>query len=105
MKVVKSKIVKSQILDQLAKNYPTLLRKDIERCLNSFLNKIISSLKNDKSVQLRGWGTLKTKEQKARFGRNPKTNTEIYIPEKKTIQWKMSKELFNALNNKNKNNE
>ena len=92
------RIVKSQLLDQLAKNYPTLLKKDIEKSLDLFLNKIISSLKENQSVQLRGFGTFKIKNQKSKMGRNPKNGSKIYIPAKKTIKWKMSKELFNSLN-------
>ena len=42
---------------------------------------------------------MKLKIQKARIGRNPKSGIEIEIPSKKTIKWKMSKELFKKLNN------
>ena len=94
-------IVKSKIIDQLAKNYPTLLRKDLEISFDLVLNKIIKSLGEGKSVQLRKFGTFKIKEQKARIGRNPKNGTKVYVKPKKVIKWKMSKELFNDLNNKN----
>ena len=36
--------------------------------------------------------------QKARISRNPKTGEKIQTPEKKTIHFKMAKELFNKLN-------
>ena len=38
------------------------------------------------------------KKRRARIGRNPKNSETIQIPEKKTIRWKMSKILYNRLN-------
>ena len=43
---------------------------------------------------------METKIQKARIGRNPKTNEKIQVPEKKTIKFKMSKEWFKKINEK-----
>ena len=94
-------IVKSQIIDQLADNYPNFLRKDLKKTLNLILDEIISGLSKNNNVEIRGFGTFKIKKQKARMGRNPKNGLKVEIPEKKTIQWKMSKELFNKLNKKN----
>ena len=94
-------IVKSQIIDQLADNYPNFLRKDLKKTLNLILDEIISGLIKNNNVEIRGFGTFKIKKQKARIGRNPKNGLKVEIPEKKTIQWKMSKELFNKLNKKN----
>ena len=94
-------IVKSQIIDQLADNYPNFLRKDLKKTLNLILDEIISGLIKNNNVEIRGFGTFKIKKQKARVGRNPKNGLKVEIPEKKTIQWKMSKELFNKLNKKN----
>jgi len=42
---------------------------------------------------------MKTKVRKARIGRNPKNSEKVQIPEKKVIKWKMSKILYNRLNN------
>ena len=94
-------IVKSQIIDQLADNYPNFLRKDLKKTLNLILDEIISGLIKNNNVEIRGFGTFKIKKQKAKIGRNPKNGLKVEIPEKKTIQWKMSKELFNKLNKKN----
>ena len=94
-------IVKSKLLKQLSKNYPNFLKKDIEKFTNIILNEIKSSLKRGDRVELRGFGIFSTKIQKARLSRNPKTNKKIDTPEKKTIHFKMSKDLFKKLNNEN----
>jgi len=40
-----------------------------------------------------------TNIQKARISRNPKTGEKVNTPEKKSIHFKMSKEMFKKLNN------
>ena len=43
-----------------------------------------------------------TNIQKTRISRNPKTGEKVNTPEKKTIHFKMAKELFKKLNNEKK---
>ena len=92
-------IVKSDLLKQLSKNYPNFLKKDLEKFADIILKEIKISLKRGERVELRGFGVFSTKIQKARISRNPKTNKKIDTPEKKTIHFKMSKDLFKILNN------
>ena len=60
---------------------------------------MIEALCRNESVEIRGWGRIKTTIRKARLGRNPKNSNTIQIPEKKAIKWKMSKTFFKRLNN------
>ena len=92
-------IVKSKLLKQLSDSYPNFLKKDIEKFLNIILNEIKKALKRGERVELRGFGIWSTRIQKARISRNPKTGEKIQTPQKKTIHFKMAKELFNKLNN------
>ena len=96
MAIVKSK---SQLLKQLSDNYPNYYRKDLEKFLNIFLIEFKNALKRGERVELRGFGIWSTHFQKARNSRNPKTGEIVQTPEKKTIHFKMTKELFNKLNN------
>ena len=92
-------IVKSKLLKQLSKNYPNFLKKDIEKLTDIILNEIKRSLKRGDRVELRGFGVFSTNLQKARISRNPKTGEKVSTPAKKTIHFKMSKDLFKKLNN------
>ena len=92
-------IVKSKLLKQLSSNYPNFLKKDLEKFFNIFLSEIKNTLKRGERVELRGFGIWSTHIQKARTSRNPKTGEKVLTPEKKTIHFKMAKELFNKLNN------
>ena len=92
-------IVKSKLLKQLSNNYPNFLKKDLVKFTNIILNEIKRTLKNGDRVELRGFGVFTTNTQKARISRNPKTGEKVNTPEKKTIHFKMSKDLFKKLNN------
>ena len=92
-------IVKSKLLKQLSDNYPNFLKKDLEKFTNIILSEIKNALKRGDRVELRGFGVFSANIQKARISRNPKTGEKVNTPEKKTIHFKMAKEMFNKLNN------
>ena len=94
--------VKSKLLDQLSKNYPNFLKKDLEKFSKIILSEIKNSLKRGERVELRGFGIFSSKIQKARISRNPRTGEKVNTPAKKTIHFKMSKEMFKKLNNEKK---
>ena len=92
-------IVKSKLLKQLSNNHPNFLKKDLEKFTDIILNEIKRALRRGDRVELRGFGIFYTNIQKARISRNPKTGEKVNTPEKKTIHFKMSKDLFTKLNN------
>ena len=92
-------IVKSKLLKQLSDNYPNFLKKDLEKFTNIILHEIKQTLKRGERVELRGFGIFSTNTQKARISRNPATGGKVNTPEKKTIHFKMAKEMFKKLNN------
>ena len=92
-------IVKSKLLKQLTDNYPNFLKKDLEKFLDIFFKEVKQALSRGERVELRGFGVWSTHIQKARISRNPRTGEKVNTPKKKTIHFKMAKELFNKLNN------
>ena len=92
-------IVKSKLLKQLSDNYPNFLKKDLEKFTNIIFNEIKRTLKRGDRVELRGFGVFSTNIQKASIRRNPKTGEKVNVPEKKTIHFKMAKEMFKKFNN------
>jgi len=95
-------IVKSKLLKQLSKNYPNFLKKDLEKFTDLILKEIKQTLKRGERVELRGFGVFSTNIQKASIRRNPRTGEKVNVLQKKTIKWKMSKDLFKKLNNEKK---
>ncbi len=92
-------MVKSELIKKLCNIHPNLLHRDIEKILEIIFIEITEALRREENIEIRGFGTYKIINRKARIGRNPKNSKTIQIPAKKTIKWKMSKILFNRLNN------
>ena len=95
-------IVKSKLLKQLSNNYPNFLKKDLEKFTDIILKEIKKTLRRGERVEIRGFFVFSTKTQKARISRNPKTGEKVNTPKKKTIHFKMAKDLFKKLNNEKK---
>ena len=93
-------IVKSDLIKQLADNYPNFLKKDLARLFDIAIYEIQDSLKRNERVELRDVFSLEPRIQKARISRNPKTNEKVNTPEKKTILFKISKKWTNKINEK-----
>ncbi len=92
-------IVKSELIKKLKKSFPNFLNRDLEKVIEIILKEMKETLKRDEGVELRNFGTFRTNVQKASIRRNPKTGEKVSVPAKKTIKWKMSKDLFKKLNN------
>ncbi len=92
-------IVKSKIIKELKKSYPNFLINDLNKVIEIILKEIKDALNRGEGVELRNFGSWRTNIQKASIRRNPKTGQKVSVPKKKTIKWKMSKELFKKLNN------
>jgi integration host factor subunit beta len=92
-------IVKSKLIKELKKSYPNFLNKDLDKIIRIILKEIKETLQRDEGVELRNFGIFRTNVQKASIRRNPKTGEKVSVPKKRTIKWKMSKDLFKKLNN------
>ena len=92
-------IVKSELIKELKKSYPNFLIRDLDKVVEIILKEIKETLKRGEGVELRNFGTFRINIQKASIRRNPKTGEKVSVPKKRTIKWKMSKDLFKKLNN------
>jgi len=91
-------MLKSDIFKKLKLKNPNLSENDIEQIFNIFIKKIVNALKDNKNVELRGFGTLKKKINKAKQVRNPKTNEKLYKKENFKLHFKTGKILHHKLN-------
>jgi len=92
-------IVRSELIKKISDSYPNFLKKDLNLLVSIILSEIKQALKRGDRVELRGFGIFSTNIQKERISRNPKTGEKVNTPERKTIHFKVAKELFKKLNN------
>ena len=93
-------VVKSKLLKQLKKNWPNLSLSEINKMTDIVLNEIKRALRKCDRVELRSdLGIFYTKVQRARISRNPRTGEKVNTPSKRTVNFKMSKEMFKKINN------
>jgi len=91
-------MVRSELLQKLCNLYPNVLRRDMKNILKIIVDEMINALSQNKNIEIRNFGTYKLINRKARIGKNPKNLAKVYIPEKKAIKWKTSKDFFRRLN-------
>ena len=97
-------MLKSDILQKLENKYENLQSEDINNIFDLFIKKIIESLKYNKNIEIRGFGTISKKINKEKLVRNPKTNEKIFKDKSFKIHFKIGKSLHKRLNS-NLNNE
>ena len=91
-------MLKSDLILSINKNYSSLSHNDIELITDFFFKKIIESLKEDKNLEIRGFGTFSKKINKEKYVRNPKTNEKIFKKQNYKIHFKIGKILLQRIN-------
>jgi len=75
-----------------------LTRRDGEVIVDTLFESVIEALKADDKVEVRGFGSFRTRQRKPRTGRNPKTGASVEVPAKRVPYFKPSKELRDLVN-------
>lgn len=74
-------------------------RGDSERVMDWLFDTLAGELAKPKGeVNIRDFGSLKTHQQAARSGHNPRTGEKLVIPAKRAIKWKAGRGLAAAVN-------
>ena len=92
-------MTKSELVLQLAKQYPHLYQRDIEKLVNTILGEISTTLIKGGRVELRGFGAFSIRKREARVARNPKNGQKVSIGERHAIYFRTGKELRKRINN------
>ena len=92
-------MTKSELITLLSDKFSQLVHKDAELSVKTIIDSLGNTLSKGGRVEIRGFGSFSLNHRPARLGRNPKTGEKVNVPEKKTIHFKMAKDLFKKLNN------
>ena len=90
-------MTKADIIDQVA-SATGLTKVEIEAVMGGIITTIISALKQNDRVELRGFGTFGVKRRDPRKARNPGTGEVVYLPERYVPTFKPSRQLRTVIN-------
>jgi len=94
-------MTKQDLIGQVAGRVAGMKRGDAEAVVNTLFDTLSHALsaRGDR-VDIRGFGSFRISERKAREGRNPKTGEAIQIPARRVIQFRPGKQLHHLVNEK-----
>jgi len=91
-------MTKADLVEEVTRS-TELPRKESESVVETIFESIITALQSDDKIEIRGFGSFRTRQRRGRTGRNPKTGAKVEVPPKKIPYFKPSKELKDYVNN------
>jgi integration host factor subunit beta len=85
-------MTKAELVEEVARA-AELNKRDAEVIVETVFDSIIGALHKGEKVELRGFGSFRTRERGPRRGRNPKTGEPVDVPAKRVPYFKPGKEL------------
>ena len=90
-------MTKADLVEEVVK-ITELPRKESEIIVETIFESIIAALQGGDKIEIRGFGSFRTRQRRGRVGRNPKTGAKVEVPPKKIPYFKPSKELKDFVN-------
>jgi integration host factor subunit beta len=90
-------MTKADLIEEVSR-LAELTRKDSEVIVETIFDSVVRALRTGDKIEIRGFGSFRTRQRKPRVGRNPKTGDRVEVPSKKIPFFKPSKELKDMVN-------
>jgi integration host factor subunit beta len=90
-------MTKADLIEEVSR-VVELTRKESEVIVETIFDSVVNSLRTGDKVEIRGFGSFRTRERKGRVGRNPKSGDKVEVPPKTIPFFKPSKELRDVVN-------
>ncbi len=90
-------MTKAELIDEVSRAVE-MTRKDSEQIVDTIFESIVRALRGGDKIEIRGFGSFRTRQRQPRIGRNPKTGAKVDVPAKKIPYFKPSKELKDLIN-------
>jgi integration host factor subunit beta len=90
-------MTKAELIEEVSR-VVEMSRKDSEVIVETIFDSIVRSLRTGEKIEIRGFGSFRTRQRQPRIGRNPKTGTRVEVPAKRIPFFKPSKELKDLVN-------
>jgi len=95
-------MTKADLIEEVAR-ITDVTRRDSEVIVETIFDSIVHSLRAGDKIEIRGFGSFRTRQRNSRVGRNPKTGDRVEVPAKKIPFFKPSKELKDLVNQEQSN--
>jgi integration host factor subunit beta len=89
-------MTKADIIKILAEQVG-LTRREAAEVLSVVLDGVVGAIRAGEKVELRGFGSFRTRRRQARAGRNPRTGAQVHVPPKLVPYFKPGKQLREVL--------
>ncbi len=89
-------MTKADIIRVLAEQVG-LTRREAAEVLSVVLDGVVGAIRAGEKVELRGFGSFRTRKRQARAGRNPRTGAQVHVPPKVVPYFKPGKQLREVL--------
>ncbi len=93
-------MVKSELIEKLAET-GNISKSLAENVVNLIFDSMIEELKQEKPIEIRGFGSFRVRHYKGYTGRNPRTGAKVGVEAKRLPFFRAGKELRDRLNTKN----
>jgi integration host factor subunit beta len=90
-------MTKADLIEEVSR-VVEMTRKESEVIVEAIFDSIVRALRGDDKIEIRGFGSFRTRQRRGRVGRNPKTGAKVEVPPKKIPFFKPSKELKDFVN-------
>ena len=90
-------MTKADLIEQVAQ-LVEVTRKDSEVIVETIFDSVVRALRAGDKIEIRGFGSFRTRKRQGRIGRNPKTGDRVEVPAKTIPYFKPSKELKDLVN-------
>ncbi len=90
-------MTKADLIEEVSKAVE-MTRKDSEAIVETIFDSIVKALRGNQKIEIRGFGSFRTRQRRPRIGRNPKTGDKVEVPAKTIPYFKPSKELKDLIN-------
>ncbi|AZI14625.1 integration host factor subunit beta [Avibacterium paragallinarum] len=86
-------MTKSELIERIVQNNPSLPLKKVESAVREILEQVAQTLERGERVEVRGFGSFSLHFRQPRIGRNPKTGARVELEAKSVPHFKAGKDL------------
>ena len=90
-------MTKADLIEEVSRAVE-LPRKEAGFIVDVIFGSMVKALRDDDKVEIRSFGSFRTRQRRARIGRNPKSREQVEVPPKRIPFFKPSKAVLDLMN-------